>query len=410
MHLLYFVQYFPPENASGLPLITDMIEGFVQNGLQVDVYVPTPTRGVDTETRKKYARIRKEIKCNGNLVIHRMHLYREGKGMLQRTIRYTFFSFQCLFRGLFYPADAVFTGAAPPTQGLVAGLVAKLTSKKVIYNPQDLFPDSLIVAGKATEESKIVSIGRKIERFAYKNVDMIITITEDMMETIRSRVDEKNKVYVVRNWIDTDKTNHVERKNNKLFDELGLKPDKFYVVYAGNLGMVQGVEIIIEAAELLRDEMDINFVIFGNGSEEDHIGELIEKKGLNNVRLFPLQPIERVSEVYSIGDICLITCKKGAGSAGMPSKTWTIMAAGEPIIASFDSGGEMEKVINDANCGYCIEPENSLLLAEKIRQLHVSNDLIKEMSENSRKYVIKKCNKAKSVGEYVRLIENLIEK
>ena len=235
MRLLYFVQYFPPEKASGLPIVTDMIEGFAEHGWDVDVYIPTPTRGVTDEVRKEYAKKRKEVYCDGKLTIHRMHLYREGTRMLQRTIRYSIFSLQCLVCGLFLPADAIFTGGGPPTQGIIGGLIHKWTKKKFIFNPQDLFPDSLVIAGQATEDSKVVKIGRKMEQFAYKNADVIITITEDMAENIRSKTEDKSKVHVVRNWIDTEKTVPVERSANALFDELGLSRDKFYVTYAGNI-------------------------------------------------------------------------------------------------------------------------------------------------------------------------------
>lgn len=100
-----------------------------------------------------------------------------------------------------------------------------------------------------------------MERFAYKNADVIITITEDMAENIRSKTEDKNKVHVVRNWIDTEKTVPVERSNNTLFDELGLSRDNFYVTYAGNIGMMQGVETIVDAAEKLQAEEDIQFIM-----------------------------------------------------------------------------------------------------------------------------------------------------
>ena len=100
------------------------------------------------------------------------------------------------------------------------------------------------------------------------------------------------------------------------------------MVYAGNLGKVQGVEVILEAASLLKETSDVQFVIFGNGSEEDNLKKMIVEKKLNNVSMFPLQPIERVAEVYSMADVCVISCTPGTGGSGMPSKTWTIMAAG----------------------------------------------------------------------------------
>lgn len=410
MHLLYFVQYFPPEKASGLPIVTDMIEGFAENGWDVDVYIPTPTRGVTDEVRSEYAKKRKEVLCNGKLTIHRMHLYREGTRMLQRTIRYSIFSLQCLVRGLFLPADAIFTGGGPPTQGIIGGLIHKWTKKKFIFNPQDLFPDSLVIAGQATEESKVVKLGRKMERFAYKNADVIITITEDMAENIRTKTEDKNKVHVIRNWIDTEKTVPIERSKNTLFDELGLSRDNFYVTYAGNIGMMQGIETIVDAAEKLQAEEDIQFIIFGNGSEEESIKKRIKDKRLTNIQLYPLQSLERVSEVYSFGDISIIPCKPGTGSAGMPSKTWTIMATGTAIIGSFDTGGELDKTLREAGCGYCVEAGDSSKLAETIKELHANPDKVSQMGSNARKYAEENVSKSKAVGQYIKIIEDTVKR
>ena len=410
MHLLYFVQYFPPEKASGLPIVTDMIEGFAEHGWDVDVYIPTPTRGVTDEVRSEYAKKRKEVLCNGKLTIHRMHLYREGTRMLQRTIRYSIFSLQCLVRGLFLPADAIFTGGGPPTQGIIGGLIHKWTKKKFIFNPQDLFPDSLVIAGQATEESKVVKLGRKMERFAYKNADVIITITEDMAENIRTKTEDKNKVHVIRNWIDTEKTVPIERSKNTLFDELGLSRDNFYVTYAGNIGMMQGIETIVDAAEKLQAEEDIQFIIFGNGSEEESIKKRIKDKRLTNIQLYSLQSLERVSEVYSLGDISIIPCKPGTGSAGMPSKTWTIMATGTAIIGSFDTGGELDKTLREAGCGYCVEAGDSSKLAETIKELHANPDKVSQMGSNARKYAEENVSKSKAVGQYIKIIEDTVKR
>ena len=103
---------------------------------------------------------------------------------------------------------------------------------------------------------------------------------------------------------------------NNLFDELGLSRNKFYVTYAGNIGVMQGVEVIVHAATLLKNESGIEFVIFGNGSEERKIMQMIEDSELANIHLFPLLPMERISEVYSLGDVSVIPCKAGTGKAG----------------------------------------------------------------------------------------------
>ena len=408
MRLLYFVQYFPPEKASGLPIVTDMIEGFANHGWKVDVYIPTPTRGVTKAVRKEYSKRRKEILCDGLLTIHRMHLYREGTSMLQRTVRYTIFSLQCLVRGLFLPADAIFTGGGPPTQGIIGGLIHKWTKKKFIFNPQDLFPDSLIISGQATENSKVVKIGRKMERFAYKNADEIITITDDMADNIRSKTKDTGKVHVVRNWIDIEKTVPVPKGENKLFDELGLSREKFYVTYAGNIGTMQGLETLVDVAEILQNETNIEFVVFGNGSEEEAIKKRISDKQLNNFHIFPLLTLDRVSEVYSLGDVSVVKSKAGTRSSGLPRKTWTIKSSGTAVLGSYDIGSEMDRILRDANCGYCIEPQNARAFASAVLELYKNSNIVTQMGFNARKYASEHANKAQGVDKYISIIEKCI--
>ena len=408
MKLTYLVQYFPPEQASGLQLVEDLLEGFAKHGWDVNLFTPTPTRGVTTEVRKEYSKRRIEKKHDGKLTIHRMHLYREGTGFIPRALRYILFSIECFWKAATVPADFIFTGSGPPTQGVVVGLAKKFSrKKKVIYNLQDIFPDSLVTSGICSEDSRLMRIGRKIENYTYRNADVIITITDDMKANVVGKGVDPAKVKVVRNWIDVDKIQPVKREDNKLFDDFGLERDKFYVVYAGNLGRVQGVEVILEAAERLKEWNDIHFVIFGNGSEEENI----KSKAVNlpNLSIFPLQPMDRVSEVYSLGDVSIIPCKAGTGGSGMPSKTWTIMATGTAIIASFDLGGEMERTLLEAGCGYCVEAGNARALAEAIRSLMEKPETARVMGKNGRKYAEKQVAKEQAVQEYIKLIEDTLK-
>ena len=410
MKCIYFVQYFPPEKSSGSNLVEDLLEGFSNYGWKTDVFTPTPTRGVTSEQRKEYVHKRVEVKYNGKLTIHRMHLYREGKSFIGRAIRYILFSIECFWKAVTVPADFIFTGSGPPTQGVVVGLAKKLSGKKVIYNLQDIFPDSLVTAGICDQNSIFYHIGRKMEDFTYRNADHIITITDDMKANIMRKGVPEDKISVIRNWIDTDKVKHISRIDNTLFDELELSRDKFYVVYAGNLGKVQGVNVLVEAASLLKDNENIRFVIFGNGSEEDNLKQMIAENHLNNISMFPLQPVERVSEVYSMADVCIISCMPGTGKSGMPSKTWTIMAAGVPIIASFDLNSEMEKIIGKAKCGYCVESGKAEELAKGIVKIQSNYKIIQTMGENARKYVENCAGKNRSISKYIKSIKDAVNK
>lgn len=410
MKCIYLVQYFPPEKSSGSNLVEDLLEGFSMHGWDTEVFTPTPTRGVTDEQRREYAHKRVEAKYDGKLTIHRMHLYREGKSFIGRAIRYILFSIECFWKAATVPADFIFTGSGPPTQGVVVGLAKKVSGKKVIYNLQDIFPDSLVTAGICKENSFLMKIGHAMENFTYRNADHIITITDDMKANIVKKGVPENKISVIRNWIDTDKVKHISREDNTLFDELKLSRDKFYVVYAGNLGKVQGVDVILEAASLMKGHKDIRFVIFGNGSEEDHLRKIVNEKNLDNVLMYPLQPIKRVSEVYSMADIAVISCTPGTGGSGMPSKTWTIMAAGVPIIASFDMPSEMERTIKQAGCGYCVQSGSVEDLMDAVMKIYGDRLATTKMAENSRCYAVKMASKEKSVALYIESISKILEK
>lgn len=410
MKLVYLIQYFSPEKASGLQLVEDLLEGFSAQGWETNLFTPTPTRGVTSEQRKEYVHKRLETRYDGKLTIHRMHLYQEGKGFIGRAIRYILFSIECFWKAATVPADFIFTGSGPPTQGVVVGLAKKVSGKKVIYNLQDIFPDSLVTSGICSEKSFLMKIGHAMENFTYRNADHIFTITDDMKNNIIKKGVPEEKITVVRNWIDTDKVKHISREDNIIFDELRLPRDKFYVVYAGNLGKVQGIEVILKTAALLKNNKSIQFLIFGNGSEEEKLKKLMVEYQLENVSMYPLQPVDRASEVYSMGDICIISCKPGAGGSGMPSKTWTIMAAGVPIVASFDTPSEMQRTIMEAKCGFCAEAGNEEELYKRIVQLYENNKLKESFAENARRYAEENVSKKKAVAGYIRAIERTINK
>ena len=148
-----------------------------------------------------------------------------------------------------------------------------------------------------------------------------------------------------------------------------------------------------------------------NALEADLVGislaynEEIKAKDLINVSLYPLQAQNRVPEVYSMGNVCIVSCRPGTGKSGMPSKTWAIMATGTPIIASFDIDSEMKETIDEAQCGICVEPGNPVALAEAICKIYQNPMLAQKMGENARQYVMAHASKSVAVSRYITQIE-----
>ena len=402
MKILFVNAYFYPENIAFSHLEADIMEGLIAAGHQITVVCPTPCRGIGDDTIRKYKR-RKNESRNG-IRIRRYWAPREGNHPVLRAFRY----FWCNLRGnltarRFCDADVIFAVSTPPTQGYFVGKLAKRHGIPMVYSLQDLFPDSLVTAGMTTDDSLLYRLGERIEKKTYALSAAIIVLSDTVRKTLSDRGVDEAGLITVNNWIDTDAVRPIPREENALFDEYHMDRSRFTVVYAGNLGASQGTGVILEAAKLLRDNREINFVIFGAGADYEKACSEAEQYPLDNVRIHPLLPVERVSEVYSMGDVSLITCKKGAGETAMPSKLWSIMACETQIIASFDTDSELSEVLRTAGAGVCVEPGDPTALKEAIESAYRNRNVTRKSA--ARDYVKKHAAKSACVQKYVDCME-----
>lgn len=408
MRILRLRAYCEPELAAGSHLTKDMDEAYALHGMTNINYTPMPTRGVNDEVRKAYKNKKHEVLYDGHVIINRFPMVKERRNPIQRAFRYFCCSVCEYYLGVHEKnIDVVHAASTPPTQGMLSALVAKRLSKKYkchvpfVYNLQDVFPDSLVNAGMTKKGSLVWKIGRKIEDYTYRNADRIIVISEGFKKNIMEKGVPEDKIVVISNWVDLSVVRPVDIDKNTLFDEFIIERSKFVVLYAGNLGEAQGADVIIDAAKELDSYENIQFVIFGGGAKRQELLKRVEEEGVSNVFITSLQPQERVSEVYSMGNVALITCKPGTGNAGMPSKTWSIMACNTPIIASFDVDSDLSEVLADSGAGKCVEPGNSKVLAEAI--ISVYSDWKRENTKhnNLRDYAMMNASKEVCVQKYI---------
>ena len=412
MKLLKLSSYYTPELISSSHLSKDLENAYLDAGITIDVYCPTPTRGISKDVRRKYKKIKYEEMRDGKIIVHRFSMFREGKNPILRAIRYVFVNLVQYFKGsCAKDIDVITSGSTPPTQGVLCGNVKKKLSKRYkryvpyVYNLQDVFPDSLVTTGLTKRGSLIWKIGRKIENYTYRSADKIIVISESMKRNIMGKGVPEEKIAVISNWIDTDSVKPVPEEDNSLYGEFGIPKDKFIVVYAGNFGKAQGADVVLDAAEKLKGNGKIQFVIFGGGSEFENAKKKAEE--LDNVIITSLLPVERVPEVYSLGDIALVTCKKGVGTSGMPSKTWSIMACNTPIVAAFDTDSELADVIEKANAGVAVEPEDPDKLAEAILEMAAGKA---DQYNGGREYAINNASRDICTRKYVDVVKSLVNK
>lgn len=413
MKILSFNAYYTPEFAASLFLEEDIAEGFAKAGLDNEMYVPVPSRGVSDEVREEYKHKKEEFCFDGKLRVVRYDLMKEGKNPILRAFRYFLQNYKQYKCGIYAKdIDAIFCGSTPPTQGLMAGRVKKKLCKKYkryvpfVYNLQDVFPDSLVGTGLAKKGGLLWKIGRIVENKTYKNADKIIVISRDFKQNLLAKGVPEDKIEVVYNWVDTKKIAPVAKEVNPLFEEFGISKDDFNVVYAGNLGNAQNVILLIEVAKKLKDQKGIRFIIFGSGGMEQELKNEIAANRLENVKLFPLQPVEKVPFVYSLGDVCVVACKAGLGGSAMPSKTWSIMACESAVIANFDEG-ELKQIIETNGCGVFTKAGDVNAFSDAIVQLSQRPQECEKMGQNGRRFVMDNLEKEKCTKRYADIITSV---
>ena len=431
MKVLSFNAYYTPEFAASLFLEEDIAEGFAKAGLENEMYVPTPSRGVSDEVREEYKSKKEELFFDNKLRVIRYDLMKEGKNPILRALRYFIQNYKQYKCGTHAKdIDAIFCGSTPPTQGLMAGYVKKKLCKKYkkyvpfVYNLQDVFPDSLVGTGLAKKNSLLWKIGRKVEDKTYKNADKIIVISQDFKRNIMAKGVPEEKIEVIYNWVDENAITPVKDEENELFEEFGISREKFRVVYAGNLGHAQNIEIIVEAAQRLKEKGNIEFVIFGTGGLEDDIKATKVKEQLDNLKILPLQPYERVAKVYGLGNVCIVACKPGLGGAAMPSKTWSIMSSGRAVLANFDEG-ELKEILEGGSafrpfdpaqgpqaqepqpCGVFTKAGDLEGFVDAIKELSQQPERCAEMGRNGRQFILDNLTREVGTRKYVEVIRQV---
>ena len=432
MKILFLTAYSFPEQAASGYLGGNLNGSYVDQGWDMEVYTPTPCRGINVETRKKYKKIKKEERLDGHLIVHRFSMFAEGKNPVLRALRYFLCTLKHFNRGVFAKgarqSDVMFIYSTPPIQGAMAAMVKKCRRDHIpfVYNLQDIFPDSLVSTGMAKKGGLLWKIGRKIEDYTYKNADKIIVISQDFKRNIMTKGVPEEKIEVIYNWVDQNVVVDVPRDQNKLFDMYGLDCSKFYITYNGNIGLTQNMEMLTEVAREFEEEglSDIHFVLTGNGAYWDTLVSTLrglrkehrvtapdgtEAITFGNITLLPFQPYEDISHVFSLGDVSLVISKPGVGENSVPSKTWSIMSASRPVLANFDEN-ELKTIISDNNCGIFTKAGDKDAFKEAILYLYRNPEKCREFGQNGRKFVMENLTKEVGTQKYVDVIRSFERK
>ena len=268
---------------------------------------------------------------------------------------------------------------------------------RIIYNVQDAFPYNAVYSGRMKIHSPAFKLFSSLQRYAYKHSDNIITISEDIKDLLVNEGAEKDKIEVIYNWSYQDKPYHFIDYTpvSHIFDF-----QYFNVVYAGNIGVMQNVDLLIETAKQMKKDKKYWFHIIGEGAYKSKLEKKAKEYQIENISFWPMQPAELAPMIYSAADVNIIPLAKDVYKTALPSKTATCLACGKPIIFAIGQESKFGKrIMNETNC-LVVDPNQPDELVQSIKSIR--GDEKRDLNDA---FFMKNCNIARNCARYVQIIE-----
>jgi colanic acid biosynthesis glycosyl transferase WcaI len=280
--------------------------------------------------------------------------------------------------------DAVMVMSPPLPLGVAGWLAATFRRAPFVFNIQDVFPDVAVELGAITNP-RVIAAASALEKFLYRRSDAVTVLSEDLRDNVGGKLGahRPERVHVIPNFVDTERIAPADRVNSYR-EQYGLG-DRTVVLYAGNVGLSQSLDLLVEAARRFRDRDDVVFVVNGGGSAKDALVE--SAAGLDNLKFVEMQPRERLPEVLAAGDLHVVPLKRGLARSSVPSKLYSILAAGRPVLASVDAGTEVATTIERASAGVSVPPEDPDAFCAALTDLLDDPARLTAMGESGRAFV-----------------------
>ncbi|MEA3349957.1 MAG: glycosyltransferase family 4 protein [Chloroflexota bacterium] len=384
MKILLLTAYFPPDTGSAAHLFYELGAALAENGHTVTVITNKPGYHAQGNLSKYKGKLVVKEKIKQMDIIRVASLRLPPRLMFGRALWQFGMALFFFLVALFVPRHDVTLLYSPPlTLGLSAWGIKMVRSIPFVLNVQDLFPQSIIDLG-LLKNPVIISVFERMEQFVYRRADAITVHSKGNKQRVVGRGAEEQKVHILHNWVDTDYIKPGERINQFRADH-NLE-DEFVVSFAGVLGYSQDLDIVLGAAEFLKAYEDIVWVIVGDGVETDRLKQKADDMNLASVKFIPMQPRSKYPYVLHASDVGLATLYADVKTPVVPSKILSIMAAGLPVIVAMDLDGDAPSLIDEAECGICIRPEDAQGLADAVLQLYQDENLRNRLGQNGRNY------------------------
>ena len=387
LRLIVLCPHFEPDMAPTGVVMTRIVHELAARGHELHVVTSLPWyRKHQVETGWAGALWRIEKTTWGSISRVQPFAGQTKSNLVRRAVGFILFSYfvglRALFAGGFWRrADGVLAMSPPLTLGLIGWHTKLFRGGKLVFNIQDVFPDAAVETG-AISNQRIIAAASWLERVSYQRSDSVVLLSDDLANNVQRKLDQKfhKRIRVIPNFVDTQAIVPMSRLTNYR-RELGVD-ESLVVMYAGNVGFSQSLELMIEAARVLPN---VIFVINGEGAARKSLEA--KAHALSNVKFGDYQDASRLSEVLATGDLHVVPLRRGLGSVSVPSKTYSILAAGRPICAAIDLDTEVPRILAPANAGVCVGPDNQAAFVSAIAAMISDRKSLEEMGASGRKWV-----------------------
>ena len=406
MRILFLCQYFPPESNAPASRTFEHARHWVRMGHEVTVVCGLPNHpdGIIPEKYRGTVLYREEM---DGIKVLRCWLYATpNRGVVRRSLSFFSFMVSAIFFGTFCTGRCDVVAATSPQMlcGLAGYIVSLLKRRPFVLEIRDLWPKQIIELGAVTNPA-IIGLLSRIELFMYRRARAIVTVAEATRELIHARGIPLEKIHTITNGIDEDCFRPMDRMT-PLRKAYGWDT-KIVVMYIGTHGMSQGLETILDTAKLLEDSREIHFVFAGSGADRESLIARAREMKLSNLEFLPMQAKELMPECYATADIGLVPLKKrDVFLYNIPSKMFEIMACARPIILGVE--GQAKRLLDEAESGLAVEPENPPAFADAIRLLAEDGTLRQRLGENGRRHVVAHYTRRQNAQRYIECFDTLV--
>lgn len=405
--IIVICPHFQPDTAPTGTVMTRIVDELVTLGHAVHVVTALPwyrRHAIEPEWTGSWVRV--ENTPWGSIT--RVHPFPgdDKTNLIRRAAGFLAYSMLAGVQGLraggwFRKADAVIAMSPPLTLGLTGWIVAKMRRSSLVFNIQDVFPDAAVDTG-AISNPFVISAARWLERISYRAADAVTVLSDDLRDNVAAKMApaRRKRVHVIPNFVDTAAIAPADRATNYRA-ELGLGGGPV-VLYAGNVGFSQSLELVLAAASALPE---VTFLINGDGAARSTLESAAI--GFENVHFAGYIEAHRLGELLATGDIHVVPLKAGLGRVSVPSKTYSILAAARPVVAAIDEATAVPRILEAAGAGISVPPDDAGAFVAALQVLLADPERCAQMGANGRRWVETHASPAAVGLAYDRLLGQL---